>query len=145
MGGLVCNDMCSAMTDWWCAHYSNRVLLLHPHDRPWQYFIPFPSLWNTLHVQACGNYHLTSHITPVMASNLCYPKENTCSRRRAALFHYFLHFFSFTYQFVFSSPCLSVQPRWEDLVAPESRYVYNILDQSSLVSGQRRFRQRGGK
>lgn len=38
--------------------------------------------------------------------------------------------------------CLPVHPHWQDLLAPGSCYVHNILDQSSLVIGQRGFSQR---
>lgn len=87
-----------------------------------------------------------SHVTSVMASNpwktpAAWEVENRWIKPTKS----FLHFLRFTSSFHLLACVCLYNPRWQELVAPESRYVCNTVDQSSLVSGQRRIVQKGEK
>ncbi len=123
----------------------------YPHARPCQYCL---LLFFFSHFQPCSRYYhgLTSHITAVVAWPLThiaprYPKENICSMRmeKGCISNPMLSFSTPSSLF---PTCLSVALSLSvcttalDLLAPGSCYAHNIQDQSSLVIGQRGFRQR---
>lgn len=92
----------------------------------------FPALRQHLHQASPQSWPLT-HIST------CDPKESVCSVRRWKKGTWAL---SFPHALPF---CLSALQHWQDLVALGSCCANNILDQSSLVTGQHGFKQRGKK